>query len=210
MKGAERVVRALDGVGIETAFGLPGSQNLALFEALRTSRIRTVVPTHELAASFMANGYARASGRPGVLVTIPGPGFTYALTGLAEAYLDSTPILHVLAPPAVSEYCIPYADRSTARTDPGCIVREVVIDDADVAFVGGVRCTTRLRTAFDLLRDVHASDHDAAVVVGALVGGAHGLDVQLRDRIESAHRLPHKARALARLDAAARQPSLTR
>lgn len=114
------------------------------------------------------------------------------------------------APPAVSEYCIRYADRSTARIDLGCVVREVVIDDAEVTVIGGVRCTTPLRTAFDLLRDVHSSDDDAAVIVGALIDAGHGLGARLRDRIESAHRLPHKARALARLDAALRQPSLTR
>lgn len=106
------------------------------------------------------------------------------------------------APPAVSEYCVRYVDRSTARIDLGSVVREVVIDDADVEVVGGVRCTTRLRTAFDLLRDVHSSDDDAEAIVGALIEGAHGLGARLRDRIVSAHRLPHKARALARLDAA--------
>lgn len=100
MTGAERICRALEALGVETVFGLPGSQNVALFEALRTSRLRTIVATHELAASFMANGYARASGRPGVLVTIPGPGFTYALTGLAEALLDSAPLLYILGGPA--------------------------------------------------------------------------------------------------------------
>jgi hypothetical protein len=114
------------------------------------------------------------------------------------------------APPAVSEYCIRYADRSTARIDLGCVVREVVIDDGDVTVVGGVRCTTRLRTAFDLLRDVLSSDDDAAMIVGALIDGEAGIAARLRGRIESAHRLPHKARALARLDAAGRQPSLTR
>ena len=85
---------------METVFGLPGTQNVALFEALRKSRLRTIVATHELAASFMANGYARASGRPGVLLTIPGPGFTYSLTGLAEALLDSAPVLHIVGGPA--------------------------------------------------------------------------------------------------------------
>ena len=89
MTGAERICRSLEALGVDTVFGLPGSQNVALFEALRTSRLQTIVAMHELGASFMANGYARASGRPGVLMTIPGPGFTYALTGLAEALLDS-------------------------------------------------------------------------------------------------------------------------
>ncbi|MGR0219273.1 type IV toxin-antitoxin system AbiEi family antitoxin [Agromyces sp. ZXT2-6] len=116
----------------------------------------------------------------------------------------------VPAPPVVSEYCIRYADRSTARIDPGCVVREVVIDDADVAVVGGIRCTTPLRTAFDLLRDASAGDDETVAIVGALLEGEPGLESRLRDRIGSAHRLPHKSRALARLDAATRQPSLTR
>ena len=100
MTGAERLCRALETLGVETVFGLPGTQNVALFEALRKSRLRTIVATHELGASFMANGYARASGRPGVLLTIPGPGFTYALTGLAEAFLDSVPVLSIVGGPA--------------------------------------------------------------------------------------------------------------
>jgi acetolactate synthase-1/2/3 large subunit len=98
--GAERLCRALETLGVETVFGLPGTQNIALFEALRKSRLRTIVATHELSASFMANGYARASGRPGVLLTIPGPGFTYSLTGLAEALLDSVPVLSIVGEPA--------------------------------------------------------------------------------------------------------------
>jgi acetolactate synthase-1/2/3 large subunit len=102
MNGAECVCRTLEALGADTVFGLPGSQNVALFEALRTSRLRTVVATHELAASFMANGYARAAGRPGILTTIPGPGFTYALTGLAEALLDSVPLVYVLVGPATA------------------------------------------------------------------------------------------------------------
>jgi acetolactate synthase-1/2/3 large subunit len=75
---------------------LPGTQNIDLFEALRKSRLRTIVATHELSASLMANGYARASGSPGVLLTIPGPGFTYSLTGLAEALLDSVPLVSIV------------------------------------------------------------------------------------------------------------------
>jgi len=98
--GAAAVVETLRRLGAECVFGLPGSQNVELYEALRRSQLRSIVATHELAASFMANGYARASGRPGVLVTIPGPGFTHALTGLAEAFLDSVPLLHLAGAPA--------------------------------------------------------------------------------------------------------------
>lgn len=100
MTGAELLCRALEREGVTHVFGLPGTQNVPLFEALRTASLRTVVATHELGAAFMAAGYSRASGRAGVLTTIPGPGFTYALTGLAEARLDSTPILYLVGQPA--------------------------------------------------------------------------------------------------------------
>jgi acetolactate synthase-1/2/3 large subunit len=99
--GASVVTETLVGLGVDCVFGLPGTQNVELFEALRrSSRLRTVVATQELAASFMAAGHAMASGRPGVLLTIPGPGFSHALTGLAEAFLDSVPLLHVAGAPA--------------------------------------------------------------------------------------------------------------
>jgi acetolactate synthase-1/2/3 large subunit len=93
---AERLWAALREQGAEFVFGLPGSQTIEAFQPLKHSGLRTVVPTHEMAAAFMANGYARVAGKPGILTTIPGPGFTYALTGLAEAWLDSVPLLHVV------------------------------------------------------------------------------------------------------------------
>jgi acetolactate synthase-1/2/3 large subunit len=95
MIGADLLCRTLEDRGVTCVFGVPGTQTVLLHEALRKSRIRVVVPSHELAGSFMANGYYRASGRVAPLVTIPGPGFTYALTGLAEALHDSAAVLHI-------------------------------------------------------------------------------------------------------------------
>ena len=95
-RGADLLCDALVAAGARCVFGLPGTQNIALFDALGRSPLRTIVATHELSASMMANGHYRASGRPGVLVTIPGPGFTFALTGLAEAALDSVALVHVV------------------------------------------------------------------------------------------------------------------
>ncbi|MGR2751619.1 type IV toxin-antitoxin system AbiEi family antitoxin [Agromyces arachidis] len=114
------------------------------------------------------------------------------------------------APPLVSEYCVPYAARSTTRLDPASRVREVAIDDDDVTLIGGVRCTTRLRTAYDLLRDAMIDDDAVVAIVHALLEAEVALEPRLRQRIHDAHRLPHKARALDRLEAASRQPSLTR
>jgi len=98
---SDRIWAAFRTLGAEYVFGLPGSQTIDAFQALKSSGLRTVVPTHEMAAAFMAAGYARASGKPGILTTIPGPGFTYALTGIAEAWLDSVPIVYVV--PAARE-----------------------------------------------------------------------------------------------------------
>lgn len=97
--GGDLLGGALESLGIEHAFGLPGTQNVGLFDVLRRSRIRTVVATSELGAGFMANGYARTSGRVGVLCAIPGPGFTWAITAIAEARHDSVPLLVLTGPP---------------------------------------------------------------------------------------------------------------
>ena len=93
MNGAERICATLVALGVRHVFGLPGTQNVTLYEALRTSGLRSVVASDEGAAAFMAAGLARASGTVGVLTTIPGPGFVYALAGIAEARHDSVPLL---------------------------------------------------------------------------------------------------------------------
>lgn len=100
--GPAVIARAVEAAGFRIAFGLPGTQNLDVFEALRRSSLRTVTASHELGAAFMANGYYRAGGEPALLVTIPGPGFTYALTGIAEARLDSAALVHLTVAPARS------------------------------------------------------------------------------------------------------------
>lgn len=102
--GAALLCSALAAHGVNHIFGVPGSQNLALYDALRQSSIRSVLATNELAAGFMANGYYRASGRLAPLVTIPGPGFTMALTPIAEALQDSVALLHIVGRPPGSDH----------------------------------------------------------------------------------------------------------
>ena len=101
--GADLFCRTLEALGVEVVFGVPGTQNVLLYEAIRGSRIRSVLSTSETAAAFMANGYYRASGKVAPVVTIPGPGFTYALTGVAEASQDSVALLHVVGKPETRE-----------------------------------------------------------------------------------------------------------
>ena len=93
MNGANLICESLRELGVSHVFGLPGTQNVLLYEALRTRGMRSIVASDEGAAAFMAAGYARASGRVGVLTTIPGPGFVYALAGIVEAQHDSVPLL---------------------------------------------------------------------------------------------------------------------
>jgi acetolactate synthase-1/2/3 large subunit len=143
-QGNEVVCATLEALGVTTVFGVPGTQNVGLFDALRRSRIRTVLATHELGASFMANGYARASGRVGVLVTIPGPGFAFALAGLAEAQADSAALLHITDRPAPSprrRFHLQHIDQATVA---GPLVKSVFdVDRAD-------RIAWELVDAFDL------------------------------------------------------------
>src|SRR5437867_12557792 len=96
--GGEWVVEALRAGGVHQVFGIPGVHNLAIYDALlRQSEITHVLARHEAGAGFMADGYARASGRPGVVVVTTGPGATNALTPLVESYAGSMPIVLVMS-----------------------------------------------------------------------------------------------------------------
>ena len=94
--GGDLLCGVLHRLGITTVFGIPGTQNVHLFEAFRNSSLRTIVATTELAAGFMAAGYYRATGKIALLATIPGPGFTFALTPLAEAKHDSAALIYLV------------------------------------------------------------------------------------------------------------------
>ncbi len=89
--GAELVVAALEAHGVDTVFGIPGVHTLALYDALAASSLRHVLARHEQGVGFMADGYARATGKPGVAVVITGPGVTNIATAIGEAYTDSSP-----------------------------------------------------------------------------------------------------------------------
>ncbi|MEM6460385.1 MAG: 5-guanidino-2-oxopentanoate decarboxylase [Pseudomonadota bacterium] len=81
--------------GVDTVFGIPGVHTVELYRGLAACGIRHVTPRHEQGAGFMADGYARVSGKPGVALVITGPGLTNALTPMAQARADSVPILVV-------------------------------------------------------------------------------------------------------------------
>jgi acetolactate synthase-1/2/3 large subunit len=91
--GGALVVRALEDEGITHAFGIPGTHNIELYDALGPSRVRPVLVTDEQSAGFMADGFWRASGRMACVNLVPGAGLTHALSGIAEAYMDGVPML---------------------------------------------------------------------------------------------------------------------
>ena len=87
----------LDAHGVRHVFGIPGVHNVELYRGLPQTRIRHVSPRHEQGAGFMADGYARSTGKPGVAFVITGPGLTNIATALGQAYADSVPMLVIAA-----------------------------------------------------------------------------------------------------------------
>ncbi|MCC6703335.1 MAG: decarboxylase, partial [Thermomicrobiales bacterium] len=93
--GADLVVETLLANGVDTVFGIPGVHTLALYDALHERPMRHILARHEQGAGFMADGYARASGRPGVAFIITGPGVTNVATPVGQAYTDGSPVMIV-------------------------------------------------------------------------------------------------------------------
>ncbi|MBS0394421.1 MAG: 5-guanidino-2-oxopentanoate decarboxylase [Proteobacteria bacterium] len=89
----EAVMQLLSDYGVDTVFGMAGTMTLELYRGIARSGIRHVQCRNEQGASLMADGYARATGKPGVCTIIAGPGVTNASTGIAQAYCDSQPML---------------------------------------------------------------------------------------------------------------------
>jgi len=96
MNGADALLRSLEAEGVETIFGIPGGAILPTYDALaRGTSLRHVLARHEQGAGHMAQGYARASGRVGVALATSGPGATNLVTPIADAWMDSTPLVCV-------------------------------------------------------------------------------------------------------------------
>ncbi|WP_231757754.1 5-guanidino-2-oxopentanoate decarboxylase [Microbulbifer elongatus] len=94
---AQVLMHLLKGYGVDTVFGIPGVHTIELYRGLPGSGLTHITPRHEQGAAFMADGYARASGKPGVCFLITGPGVTNAATAMAQAFSDSIPMLVISA-----------------------------------------------------------------------------------------------------------------
>ncbi len=91
--GAEKLIQALEREGVEYIFGLSGGAAMPLFDALVDSKIQLVLVRHEQGGTHMADGFARATGRPGVVLVTSGPGATNTVSGLLTAHMDSAPVV---------------------------------------------------------------------------------------------------------------------
>jgi acetolactate synthase-1/2/3 large subunit len=93
--GADALIAQLEALGVDVVFGIPGVHNLAIFEALERSAIRTILVRHEQTAIYAADGYARATGRLGVGITTTGPGAANTAAAMGEARASRSPVLHI-------------------------------------------------------------------------------------------------------------------
>ena len=96
MDGAEILVACLEREGVDTIFAYPGGASMPIHQALtKSTKIRTILPRHEQGGVFAAEGYARATGRAGVCMATSGPGATNLVSGIADAYMDSIPLVAI-------------------------------------------------------------------------------------------------------------------
>ena len=95
MFGRDILVQALEREGVEVIFAYPGGASMEIHQSLTKSKIRTILPRHEQGGSFAAEGYGRATGKAGVCMSTSGPGATNLVTAIADAYLDSSPLVAI-------------------------------------------------------------------------------------------------------------------
>ena len=95
MNGAQALTRQLEAEGVDTVFALPGAQIMSAFDAMYEviDEISLIQTRHEQATTYMADGYAKVTGKPGVAMVVPGPGALNAAAGLGTAYACSSPVL---------------------------------------------------------------------------------------------------------------------
>ena len=95
MRGGEAIIESLKNMGVKTIFGYPGGQTIPFYDMLYDSDLEHILVRHEQCAAHAADGYARASGKVGVCLATSGPGATNLVTGIATAYMDSSPIIAI-------------------------------------------------------------------------------------------------------------------
>jgi len=143
LSGARALVETLLAEGCECVFGIPGAQENELWDAMKSRDLPYLFVTHEFSASTMADGYARATGKPGVISVVPGPGLTNSLTGMGEALLDSIPMVCIVGDVARGEKYRPFQVHELPMEQ---LLKAVTKEVISVASVDEIPCA--IRTAF--------------------------------------------------------------
>ncbi len=170
--GGDWVIEALRAEGVQHVFGIPGVHNLPVYNALlQQSAIRHTLARHEQGAAFMADGYARSSGRPGVLIVTTGPGAANTLTALAESYSGSIPVLAIM-----SDVPLPVLGREVGALHeivnqiecfkPACRWAETITDGHMIA--------PNIQGAFDLLESGRPGPIALSIPADLLASAADG------------------------------------
>ena len=120
LTGAQALIRSLEMEGVEVMFGLPGGAILPVYDPIIDSPIRHILVRHEQGAGHMAEGYAHATGRPGVAMVTSGPAATNIVTPLCDAYMDSIPMVVHHRPGAVRRPSAPTPSRSATPSASPC------------------------------------------------------------------------------------------
>ncbi len=177
MRVGQALVRLLERYGVERVFGIPGTHALELYRGLAGSGIRHVLPRHEQGGGFMADGYARISGKPGVCFVITGPGVTNICTALGEASLDCVPLLLIspVNPPLPG---VTNAGRLHEISDQAAVTAPLTAFSATAA--GASDVAALLHRAFDLFATQRPAPVHINVPMPVLADelpGAHGKPV---------------------------------
>ena len=147
MTGARMVVEALKDQGVDTVFGYPGGAVLPIYdEIFQQNEIRHILVRHEQGAVHAAEGYARSTGKPGVVLVTSGPGATNAVTGLTDALMDSIPIIVLTG--QVPTFMIgsdAFQEADTVAIDPAHPVQRIFQHARNALIVFGCRDHHRIR-----------------------------------------------------------------
>ncbi|HEY1381077.1 MAG TPA: thiamine pyrophosphate-binding protein [Gemmataceae bacterium] len=167
LTGAEATVAALQQHAVGCVFGIPGAQENELWDAFKSRGLPYLLVTNEFSAACMADGYARATGCPGVLCVVPGPGVTNSLSGLGEALLDSVPVVAIVGDVGNCKHARPFQVHSlnnvallqpvTKGVFPVCRVGEIpgAIQQAFALAVSGEPGPAAVVIPYNLFLEAH-------------------------------------------------------
>jgi acetolactate synthase-1/2/3 large subunit len=122
LTGARALVESLLAHSTDCVFGIPGAQENELWDEMKSRGLPYLLVTHEFSAACMADGYARSTGRPGVICVVPGPGVTNSISGLGEALLDSVPVVAIVCDVANGDKYRPFQVHSLPQA---CLLQQV-------------------------------------------------------------------------------------